>query len=179
MAALSTSKREVVLRKDRFVAAYALTGNAENAAIAAGHTVKSARIAAGRLMSDDAVCARAREARDVHVKEDSERFARQQAALRAEAGGAITALSEIAKGPLADPQSGEISGKWSVGAQARVQAAVAILDRAGHKPVEHIEQNIQWQDATRELGEMDARQLLTDALAEIGASAQAQAENAG
>ena len=47
---------------------------------------------------------------------------------------------------------------------ARVQAAIAILDRAGHKPVERIETAVAWADVSRELEDIDVRAVLQDAL---------------
>lgn len=98
---------------------------------------------------------RARKAREQHVHATQDAFRRQQQALRDAADGAIKALIEIAEMP---PRAG---------AQARVLAAVAILDRAGHKPVERIEQQIAWADVSRELAGVDVRAVLEGALAEI------------
>ena len=82
-------------------------------------------------------------------------FQRQQAALCAAADRAIATLVQVASNP---PRSG---------AQAMVLAAVAILDRAGHKPVERIEQQIAWADVTRELRDIDTASVLREALEAI------------
>jgi hypothetical protein len=58
-----------------------------------------------------------------------------------------------------------------------VLAAIAILDRAGHKPVERIEQRIEYSEVERELAGVDAEIQAQRALASIAASAAAQAEN--
>ena len=60
-----------------------------------------------------------------------------------------------------------------VGAIARVQAAVAILDRAGHKPIERVEQHIAWADITAELQGVDIAQVLQEALLAISQSSGA------
>ena len=151
-AKISSSRREVEHRRQLFIAAYAATGNATSAAIAAGFGERNADVTGDRLLREPATGARAREARQQHVERTQDAFSRQQAALRAAADDAIRVLVEIA---ACAPR---------VGALARVQAAVAILDRAGHKPVERIETAVQWEDVTRELGGIDVRVVLQDAL---------------
>ena len=79
-------------------------------------------------------------------------FQRQQRALCAAADDAIATLVRVASNP---PRSG---------AQAMVQAAVAILDRAGHKPIEQVEQRVAWADLTPELRDVDTAQVLREAL---------------
>ena len=81
-------------------------------------------------------------------------FARQQAALREAGDAAIEALVAVAQNPKASPM-------------ARVQAAIGILDRAGHKPVERIETAVQWEDVTRELAAIDVGAVLREALEAI------------
>ena len=56
-----------------------------------------------------------------------------------------------------------------------VLAAVAILDRAGHKPIERIEQQVAWADVSRELAGIDTAQVLREALDAISYSPDAQA----
>ncbi len=111
--------------------------------------------------------------REARAKEQEDDFARQQAALRGAADGAIKTLQEVA---AAAPrgQDGKADRSYYLGAMARVQAAIAILDRAGHKPVERVEQKIAWQDVTRELEGVDVQAVLEEALAEIAASPDAQ-----
>ena len=152
MPKVSSSQREVVHRRELFIAAYAQTGNASSAAIAAGYAPKNADVQGDRLLRDVATGARAREARQRHVQAALSDFERQQRALCEAADGAIATLVEIA---AAAPRAG---------AMARVQAAVAILDRAGHKPVERIETAVAWADITRELADIDVRAVLQDAL---------------
>ena len=89
-------------------------------------------------------------------------FQRQQAALCAAADGAIGTLVQVAANP---PRTG---------AQAMVLAAVAILDRAGHQPVQRIEQQIAWADVSRELAGIDTAQVLREALDAISYSPDAQ-----
>ena len=107
------------------------------------------------MMHEAETGARAREARQQHVLRTQDAFSRQQAALRAAADDAIRVLAEIAQ---CAPR---------VGAIARVQAAVAILDRAGHKPIERVEQQVAWADVTRELSAIDTAAVLREALQAI------------
>ena len=159
---ISSSKPEVQHRRELFVAAYASSGNATQAAIAAGFGARNADVQGGRMMREAATGPRAREARDAHVRGTIDDFARQQAALRTAADGAIATLVEIS---AAAPRAG---------AFARVQAAIGILDRAGHKPVERIEQAVQWVDVNRELSAVDVAAVLREALDAIAESPDAQ-----
>lgn len=113
------------------------------------------------LAPSGALMARAREARTAWLAGQSDAHERQSLALVDAADTAITVLLDQAQ--------------TARSAMARVQAAVAILDRAGHKPVERIEQAIAFADVTRELGALDARVILEEALLEIGQSPAAQA----
>ncbi len=115
--------------------------------------------------------------REARAKEQQDDFARQQAALKGAADGAIKTLREVAAAAPRDDE-GKADRSYYLGAMARVQAAVAILDRAGHRPVERVEQQIAWQDVTRELEGVDVRAVLADALAEIAASPDAQPADA-
>ena len=154
-ARISSSRREVEHRRDLFIRAFAETGNSTSAAIAAGFAEKNADVTGDRLLREPATGARAREARQQYVQHTQDAFSRQQAALCAAADDAIRVLVEIA---ACAPR---------VGALARVQAAVAILDRSGHKPVERIEQQIAWADVTRELSAIDTAAVLREALEAI------------
>ncbi len=154
-ARISSSQREVQHRRQLFVAAFAETGNATAAAIAAGYTEKNAGAQGDRMMHEAATGPRAREARQQHVLRTQDAFTRQQRALCEAADAAIRTLVEIS---AAAPR---------VGALARVQAAVAILDRAGHKPIERIEQQVAWADVTRELVGIDTAAVLREALQAI------------
>ena len=152
MPKVSSSQREVAHRRELFIAAYAQTGNATAAAIAAGFTEKNAGVQGDKLLHEPETGLRAREARQRHVQATVSDFERQQRALCEAADGAIRTLVEIS---AAAPRAG---------AMARVQAAIAILDRAGHKPIERVEQQIAWADITRELADIDVRVVLQDAL---------------
>ena len=158
----SSSKREVEHRRELFIAAYAQTGNASAAAVAAGFAERNADVTGDRLLREPATGVRAREARQQHVEATLSDFQRQQAALCAAADGAIGTLVQVAANP---PRTG---------AQAMVLAAVAILDRAGHQPVQRIEQQIAWADVSRELAGIDTAQVLREALDAISYSPDAQ-----
>ena len=159
---ISSSQREVAHRRELFIASYGATGNASAAAVAAGFAERNADVTGDRLLREPATGVRAREARDQHVQRTQDAFARQQAALCAAADGAIGTLVQVAANP---PRTG---------AQAMVLAAVAILDRAGHQPVQRIEQQIAWADVSRELAGIDTAQVLREALAAISYSPDAQ-----
>ena len=177
MRGQSTSPAEVQRRRDRFCAAYAETGDATAAAIAAGFAPKNADVQASRLMRDAGIGPRARAMREARAKEQADDFARQQAALRMAADGAISTLVDVA---AAAPrlQDGKPDRAHHLGAMARVQAAVAILDRAGHKPVEQVEQRVAWADISREMTGIDPAAVLLDALDAIAARPDSQAHDA-
>ena len=162
MRKVSNSQPEIRQRHEQFILAYAQTGNASSAAVAAGYSEANSDVQGGRLLRHAAVGPRAREARAQHLHQTRDAFERQQQALREAADGAIETLVRIAAAP---PR---------VGAQAMVLAAVAILDRAGHKPVERIEQQVAWADVSRELGGVDVRTILAEALEEISQRPDAQ-----
>ena len=161
LARLSTNPVEVERRRVLFVEAYATTGNGEAAALAAGYAESQARGQAAQFMSDPALSTRARASREKWVAAQSDAYQRQAKALVDASDDAIAALQKIVIASKDEPTNGM---------QARVQAAVAILDRAGHKPVERVEQTTRWEDVTRELSGVDAQSVLRDALEEITAS---------
>lgn len=160
---LSTSKAEVARRIDLFIAAYAQTGDGASAAIAAGYSPNAARNRAEKLLQINDVASRAREAREAVVNAQKDTFQRQQDALKAACDGAITALINLTHGKLPE---GDL-GRGKVGAQALVLAATAILDRAGHKPIERVQQEVAWADVSRELADMDVEAVLVDAVKAI------------
>ncbi len=160
LARLSTNPVEVERRRVLFIEAYATTGNGEAAALAAGYAESQARGQAAQFMSDPALSARARASREKWVADQSDAYQRQAKALVNASDDAIAALQKIVTA----------QDERTNGMQARVQAAVAILDRAGHKPVERVEQTTRWEDVTRELASVDAQSVLRDALDEMAAS---------
>lgn len=160
---LSTSKAEVARRKELYIQAYAQTGNMEASLLAAGYSHGSIRNQQKLIAADSALQSRAREAREKVVAEQADTFKRQQDALKVEADAAIRTLAEIVRGPPRDAQ-GNVDKAWSHGLIARVQAATALLDRAGHKPVERVQQEIAWADVGRELAGVDVRGVLVEAL---------------
>lgn len=160
---LSTSKAEVARRKELYVQAYAQTGNMEAALLAAGYSQGSIRNQQKLIAADSGLQSRAREARDRVVAEQADTFKRQQLAIKAQADTAIRTLAEIAAGPQRGAD-GALDKSWSHGAIARVQAATAILDRAGHKPIERVQQEIAWADVGRELAGVDVKSVLVEAL---------------
>ena len=123
---------EAERRAEVFIAAYGRTGNATQAAKEAGYSERSARMQGSRLMTNADICVRARTARENHLSEQISATERQSRALINAADSAITYLKSAVDGTA---EKG--------GMQARVAAAVAILDRAGHKPVERVEQKVE------------------------------------
>ncbi len=115
---------EVKRRVDAFVVAYGRTGSATQAAVEAGYSAKSAKQQGSRLMTDAAICARCSEARAAFLAEQEDDKKRQRKMLVVAADDAITALHRV------------VQGEVGRGAVAMVSAATAILDRAGHKPVD-------------------------------------------
>lgn len=157
----SPRRSEVLERRNTFVAAFAQTGNATAAAIAAGYSESTAHTHGDRFLRDGETGRRAREARDAFLKQTRADFEQQQAMLRNESFDAIKALAEVAQGKMPE------GGNTRVGAQARVLAAVAILDRAGHKPIERVQQEVAWADVTREMDGVDVEAVLLDAVRAI------------
>ncbi len=117
---------EAPRKVDAFIAAYARHGNATQAAKDAGYSERSARQQGGELMTKPDVSARCAESRNAYLAEQEDDKKRQRRMLVEAADDAIRALQAVVRG-------GDASGR---GAVARVSAATAILDRAGHKPVD-------------------------------------------
>ena len=161
------SPEERAERVNLFVFTYGQTGNATASAIAAGYSEKNAR-KQGRMMLRDAnIASRARAERDKVVNATKDAFAAQLDRLKHEADTAIDALGEIMRGPQRGADGKPVDPKWYVGAQARAQAAMIVLDRAGHKPIERVQQEIAWSDVSRELADMDVEAVLVDAVKAI------------
>ena len=115
---------EAARRADAFVAAYARCGNATQAAVEAGYSKRSAGQQGSALMKKPEISARCSEARAAFLAEAEDDKQRQRKLLVAAADDAITALHRV------------VQGEVGRGAVAMVSAATAILDRAGHKPVD-------------------------------------------
>ncbi len=114
---------ELTLKQERFAEEYARTGHRTQSAIAAGYSPKGARGTAYVILQNPHVLARVRDLRQQWAET-------QAAALRDHVEPAIQALRDTIDNPR---------GKGDL---ARIQAAVAILDRAGFKPVERVQQEI-------------------------------------
>lgn len=110
-----------------FVQAYGRTGNARVAAVDAGYSAKTANQAGARLLADPAIYQKAAAAREQFLAEQEDVKKRQRRLLEAQADDAIEALGRV------------VSGQIKVGAATVVSAAIAILDRAGHKPVSEVD----------------------------------------
>ena len=112
-------------RQEAFALEYSRTGNASNAARVAGYGTSGAGVQGHHLLKNANVLARVTELQ-------AEWHAEQIAAIRDHVAPAIQTLAEIAAGK-ADAK----------GAQARVLASCALLDRAGFQPIQKIETNQQ------------------------------------
>ena len=112
-------------RQEMFAVEYARTGNASNAATLAGYSPASARSQGSYLLTNPNILARVRE---LQAEWHTERIA----AICAHVAPAIETLAKIA--------AGQADAK---GAQARVLAACALLDRAGFQPIQKAERNQQ------------------------------------
>lgn len=146
------SRQEVQRRRELFIAHYAQTGSGKDAAIAAGYSPKNAAVRAAKLLIDPAVGPAAHARRQAVVEDAEKTIERQANQLRKAADDAIKTLREVATSP-------DGGGR---GAQARVQAAIAILDRAGHKPVERVQSDVSVQDAAKQIDDETARAILED-----------------
>ncbi len=112
-------------RQEMFAVEYARTGNASKAARVAGYSSPGAAQQGHVLLRNPDVLARVSELQ-------AEWHAEQIAAIRDHIAPAIQTLAEIVAG-RADAK----------GAQARVLAACALLDRAGFQPIQKVETNQQ------------------------------------
>ena len=112
-------------RQEMFALEYARTGNASKAAREAGYSLPGAAQQGYVLLRNPNVLARVSELQ-------AEWHAEQVAAIRDHVAPAIETLAEISRGDA--PASG---------AQARVMAACALLDRAGFQPIQKVETNQQ------------------------------------
>lgn len=112
-------------RQEQFCIEYALRGNASEAARVAGYSLPGAGVQGHHLLKNANVLARVSELQ-------AEWHTTQVAAIRDHVAPAIQTLAEIAAG-LADAK----------GAQARVLASCALLDRAGFQPIQRVETNQQ------------------------------------
>ncbi len=144
MPSRSNRPAEVAARHERFALAYAEHGDAAAAAVAAGYSPKSAVRQGCDLLMHPVIGPRARALREERRAEQNDAFKRQQAALKAAADDAIGTLRDVAARPAPGPEGADQKAvrAYYIGAMARVQAAIAILDRAGHKPVERIEADV-------------------------------------
>ncbi len=141
------------IRQERFALAYAHSGNAGQAATEAGYSAKTADRIGSRLLNNVEIRARV-ETEKARILEQldarlMERMEIQRRRFIEESDLALDALHGTMK--EAQPNS-----------PARVMAAIAILDRAGHSVAQKIEANVTNHDVLAEIPD-DKRQ---DALVE-------------
>lgn len=140
-------REEVERRRALFRDSYASSGNATQAAKDAGYKGNGIRNRAEVILRDPEFKRSCEEARQRFVAESLDTHKRQREELVRLADDAIRSLGEVARGEVAR------------GAVARVSAAIAILDRAGHKPVERL-------DHSSSDGSMTPRTLDSETLAQ-------------
>ena len=158
MAKITQASLEAARRREQFVSVYAATGNAAGAAVAAGYAAGSAKGKGAEMMADQEIGPLAREARELYLADKAAAFERQSEALRTAADKAILSLVNAAATAKSE--------------MARVQAAVAILDRAGHKPIERVESKNEHTFQPADANEVDSRldRILGSRAAGTGAS---------
>lgn len=110
-------------RRERFCQAYARHGVGAQAAREAGYSAKTARTLAAMLLTKVDVAERVEQLRAEQREEAEHEHKAVQDALKAAATLAVETLAEVLRNPDASPS-------------ARVAAAQAILDRAGHGKTE-------------------------------------------
>lgn len=115
---------EAKRRVDAFVIAYGRTGNATQAAKDSGYSAHSAGQQGSALLKKPEISERCAKARAEFLAQNENAKKRQREALELAADDAIVALRKV------------VTGKIKRGAVAIVSASTAILDRAGHKPVD-------------------------------------------
>jgi phage terminase small subunit len=107
-------------RQEAFCEAYVRLRVGSQAAIAAGYSAKSARVLAATLLTQPNILARVKELAD-------QRREQLEALVLAQAEKAIRTLESV------------MDGEEARGGIAKVNAATAILDRSGLKPIERLE----------------------------------------
>lgn len=130
------NKQEMERQREEFCRVFAMTGSLAEAAKHCGY-----KNMVERHRYPPELVERAQKAREEWCHKNQERHEEQQSALKDAADVAILTLRGIAEGPKVDEKP-EDYAKRSRNAVARVNASVAILDRAGHKPVERIETDV-------------------------------------
>lgn len=111
---------KLTARQRRFIDRYLISMNAADAARHAGYSEKAARQVGQRLLTNADIRAEIdHELNEVHEQ--------QRRALIVLAGAAVSALQDVV-----------INGRGL----AKVNAANSILDRSGHKPVDHVKADI-------------------------------------
>lgn len=146
--------------EELFIRAFATTGSSEAAARAAGYAASHAKEQGRRFMQRASIAERAHAAREAERQRASDSFDEQQHELKRKASAAIAMLAKIVEAP---------TDAYLRGAQARVQAATAILDRAGHMPVQRIEADVTARRAVEDIDADTARAVMRLGLDAMGA----------
>jgi hypothetical protein len=135
---------ELNIRQERFCILYAQTGNAKQAYIDAGYSAKGAEPSAVTLLSNPNVFSRVQaEKQKINDRLDSKLMEMLEKQRRQ-----FIIDSDLAQDALRDVILHAASNS-----PARVQAAIGILDRAGHNPMLQIEANVTNHDPISEIPE--------------------------
>ena len=135
---------ELNIRQERFCILYAQTGNAKDAYIGAGYSPKGAEPSAVQLLRNPNVSSRVEfEKQKINERLDSKLLDMLEKQRRQ-----FILDSELAQDALRDVVKNAASNS-----PARVQAALGILDRAGHNPMMQIEANVTNHDPISEIPE--------------------------
>jgi len=152
-------KEGLNIRQERFAIAYAHTGNATQAAVEAGYKPSRARQTGDELVSNSDIAARVEiEKARINEQLDArliERMEIQRRRFIEESDLALDALH----GTMAEAQPNS---------PARVMAAIAILDRAGHGVAQKIEANVTNHDAIADISDDKRQEALLEAAIATG-----------
>ena len=139
---------ELNIRQERFCILYAQLGNAKQAYIEAGYSPKGAQPSAEALLSKPLVSSRV----EAEKQKINDRLDSQLLDMLENQRRQFILDSDLAQNALRDVVINAASNS-----PARVQAALGILDRAGHNPMVQFEANVTNHDPITEIPE-DKRQ---------------------
>ncbi len=138
------AKGELNIRQERFAILYARSGNATSAAIEAGYSAKTAAAEAARLLRNVNICSRV----DIEKAKITDELDAKMSEMLEKQRRQFILDSDLAQDALRDVVINAHSNS-----PARVQAALGILDRAGHNPMMQIEANVTNHDPITEIPE--------------------------
>lgn len=147
------------IRQERFAILYAQLGNGAQAAIEAGYSAKSARVIADELLTKPDIAARV----ELEKTKINERLDSQLMEMLEKQRRQFVLDSDLAQDALRDVMRNAASNS-----PARVQAALGVLDRAGHNPMMQIDANVTNHDPISEIPDDKRQQALIEAAVATG-----------